>query len=139
MSRPIIVFLHDARYDRVFQAVGLVATAARMGRPTILCLFYDALATFVQGTWDNVGATLTADASSPWRATLARAFELADAPSLYATLEASRRAGTRVFACSTSVRYLDLDAATVGARVDAIAGLATMLEAAGDDAQIIYI
>ncbi len=140
MPAPIIVFLHDARYDRVYQAVSIVATSARMGRKTQLCLFYDALASFMRGSWDDVSTLRSDDPGAPsWRATLARSFELADVPSLYDMLSAAREAGASLFACSTSVRYLDLDTAAVGARVDAIVGLATMLDATGDDAHLIYI
>ncbi len=140
MPAPIIVFLHDARHDRVHQAVSLVATATRMGRKAHLCLFYDALASYVRGSWDDT-STLRADDADrwPWRATLERNLELGDSPSLYEMLDGARRAGAGLLACTTSTRLLDLDPADVTARVDAIVGLASMLELAGDDGQIIYI
>ncbi len=140
MSAPIIVFLHDARYDRVYQAVSLVATASRMGRKSYLCLFYDALASYVTGTWDDATALDAPPSAPPWRAALARGFESSAGPPPTEILASARAAGgVTVFACSTSVRLLDLDTGDVGARVDAIVGLATMLEAAGDGALALYL
>jgi peroxiredoxin family protein len=136
-----MVFLHDARFDRVYQAVSLVATASRLGRRAYLCLFYDALAAYVQGSWDDPG-TLTGDEwdALPWRGAMARGFDALDAPSPTEMLNDARLAGNvTLFACSTSVRVLGIEPAELMPRVDAIVGLATMLEAAGDDAQTLYL
>lgn len=139
MAAPIIVFLHDARYDRVYQAVSLVATAARMDRAAYLCLFYDALASFVAGTWDDPQAPRTAEDTAPGRAALLCNFARSGGPAPGEILADARAAGARLFACSTSLRMLDLDPADVAPRVDAIVGLATMLEAAGDGAVALYL
>jgi peroxiredoxin family protein len=94
----------------------------------------------MDGSWDHPetigepGAELASDA------TLRRAFELADMPVPTEIMEMVRReeGGLTVYACSTSMKLLDLPAAEVSKRVDHVAGLATMLETA-EGAQILYI
>ncbi len=139
MPAPIIVFLHDARYDRVYQAVSLLATAVRMGRPAYLCLFYDALASLVAGTWDDVETLRALGDDPPWRVAIALGFARNEGPPPTVILAAARAEGCKVFACSTSVRIMDLDPVDVAPKVDAIVGMATMLEAAGEGAVALYI
>jgi peroxiredoxin family protein len=139
MPAPIIVFLHDARYDRVYQAVSLVAAASHMGRPAYLCLFYDALASLVGGTWDDVATLRADDGDPPWRVALALGFAHHEGPLPTEILAAARAEGCKVFACTTSVRMMDLDPVDVAPKVDAMLELADMLELAGEGALTLYI
>jgi len=137
---PLAIFLHSGRYDRAHQALSLLLTAASTGRRCYLFLFYGALAGFMDGSWDHPetigepGGGLASDAI------LRRAFELADMPVPSEILEMVRRedGGLTVCACSTSMKLLDLSAEAVSARVDHVAGLATMLEMA-EGAQTLYV
>jgi len=139
MTPPIIVFLHDARYDRVYQAVSLVATAVRMGRPATLCLFYDALGSFIAGHWDDVETLHPEGDDPPWRVALALGLARHEGPPPTEILAAARAQGCKLLACSTSVRILDLDPVDVAPRVDAMVDLATMLQAAGEGATVLYL
>ncbi len=139
--RPIGVFLHSSRYDRLFQATNLLLTASGMGRTCYLFLFYEALATFVDGSWDSVRISSGADDDAPdWARTLQRGFELSDSPSPYEILRMARAetGGLKVYACSTSMRMLGLDPADVRDKVDDIVGLAAMLEIVADG-EMVYI
>jgi len=141
MDRPLAIFLHSARYDRIYQAASLLLTAASLGRKGYLFLFYDALATCVNGRWDDPEGLLDAPAGArPWVETLRRSFALSDSPSPYEILEMARAepGGLTVCACSTSTKLLGLDPREVRERVDEIVGHATMLDLAAD-AQILYI
>jgi peroxiredoxin family protein len=139
----LVIFLHSSSYDRLFQAANLLLTASSMGQKCDLFLFYGALATFVDGSWDDVG--LAPGAGSPdWARTLERSFGLADTPSLYDIIDMAKkeRGGLTVCACSTSMKMLGLDPAAVKAArggVDEIVGHATMLEIAAQTNQVLYI
>lgn len=140
MSQPLVIFLHSARYDRVFQAASLVLTAASAGRPCYLFLFYGALAGFMSGAWEDTD-TIKGERNAAWRNHLARNFELADLPSPHDMLAMAKKESGElsVYACSTSLRMLDLDTAEVKRRIDHVAGLATMLEIAAGTANVLYI
>jgi peroxiredoxin family protein len=140
MSSPLVIFLHSSSYDRLFQAVNLLVTASSMGRPSHLFLFYGALATYVDGSWDDISLQLPGD-SLPWAKTLARSFELADTPSLYELIDIAKKepGGLTVYACSASVNMLRLEPDEVGTKVDQIMGHATMLEIASRTDQVLYI
>jgi len=140
MTAPLVIFLHSTSYDRLFQAANLLLTASSMGRKCYLFLFYGALSTFVDGSWDD--ATLDPrEADLDWGRTLARSFELSDAPSLYEVVDMARKeaGGLTVCACSTSMNMLGLEPADVRTRVDEIVGHATMLEIASQTSHVLYI
>ncbi len=140
MDAPLCIFLHDRRYDRVFQALSLARAAQAMGRPAWLMLFYGALEAYVSGTWDDPTSIARDAGDAEWAVRLVRGFEMSETPGLDELL-ATLRAGEpplRVVACSASMRFLGLTAAEVQPKVDRIAGLVTMLEIAGD-AQVLYV
>jgi len=141
MSKPLAVFLHSSRYDHVSQAANLVLTAAGMGRPCYLFLFYEALATFLDGAWDDTGSIGGGDENAPtWARELQRGVDLSDIPSPYEVLRmaASQPGGLKVCACSTSTKLLGREPVDVRKKVDEIIGMATMLEIAADG-EMIYI
>jgi len=137
----LVIFLHSSTYDRLFQATNLLLTASSMGQECHLFLFYGALATYVDGSWDDAG--LGPDAGKlDWARTLERSFDLADTPSLYDVVRMARgeRGGLTVYACSTSMKMLGLDPADVrSGGVDEIVGHAAMLEIAARTNQVLYI
>ncbi len=150
MEQSLVIFLHSSRYDRVFQAVNLLLTACSMGWRCHLFLFFDALASFTAGEWDEVnpvdGDSIpppeggAAEARDDFAGrTLRRAFELSNNPSLYESLAMARKNGLVVCACSASVRLLGLEAQSVKEAVDEIVGLPTMLQIASTARHALYI
>ncbi len=144
----LVIFLHSDAYDRIYQAVNMIATAAGAGKKCYLFLFYHALGSFMAGEWDRMRLSPPAsradgEPGSPprWFRTLEKRFDLATLPSLYEVLERAKdeEAGVTVYACSNSMRYLDLEPSEVNLRVDGIVGLATMLELSEDACQILYL
>lgn len=141
-----MVFLHSHRYDRLYQAVSLLLAASSMGWPCHLFLFYDALASYLDGSWDEINLTdYAADDPlqnlPPWLGQMERGFEAGNFPSIYELLEkATRESGRlKICACSTSCKVLDLDTETVRKRVDEIVGLTTMLQVAEGAKHVMYI
>jgi len=147
MPEPLVIFLHSDGYDRIYQAVNMIATAAGTGKRCYLFLFYHALGSYMAGAWDNMslspsaGSVNASPGAPPWARTLQRSFELANVPSLYEMLEQAREGEGElsVYACSNSMRYLDLDPDDVKRRVDGIVGLATMLDISSQARQVLYL
>jgi peroxiredoxin family protein len=161
MSKPLVIYLHSDSYDRIYQALNILATAKSAGRQCYLFLFYHALGAFAAGAWDDMEVAPSSgrvndppDRQPPWQQKLQRSFELANLPSLHEMLDGLRGVGrntdfdTRtenavgsldVYACSNSTQYLGLDPADVGKQVDEIVGLATMLEITNSAGQVLYI
>lgn len=142
MSKPLVIYLHSDSYDRVYQAVNMLITAASTGRSCYLFLFYHALGAYMAGAWDDLEVSPSAaPGPAPWQQSLARSFELANLPPLYELLEQAGKADgdLNVYACSNSVQFLGLDPADVRNRVDEIVGLATMLEISANADQVLYL
>ncbi len=96
------------------QVTALVASEAAAERRVDLALFFGALAAWCEGRWGVL------DPRPPLQA---KAIERSAFPSLEKMLDDARETGrVGLYACSTSVRLLDLDAALVQSRVDAIMG-----------------
>jgi len=139
MKPPLVIFLHSHARDRVYQAASLSLAAASLGWPCHVFLFYQALAAYLDGTWDTVGigdeAAEASDSSAPSKELarrLERGFEDAAFPSAYEMLQKARNegGGVKIYACSASVRVLGLDPEAVRRQVDEIVGLSTMLRIA---------
>jgi len=139
MKPSLAIFLHSHGHDRVYQAASLALAAASLGWSCHIFLFFQALATYVDGGWDAIAfeekqaETSGDDARSKDLARrLERGFENAALPSVYEMIERARReeGGVRIYACSASVRLLELDPGAVRGKVDEIVGLPTMLRIA---------
>ena len=151
MDKSLVIFLHSSRYDRLYQAVNLLLTASSMGWRCHLFLFFGALASFMEGTWDDVNVVDIAgeersnrevpSAHPQWIDGLRKSLELANFPSLYQLIEKARKQEipATVYACSTSVRLLNLNTHEVKTRVGDIVGFPTMLQIAAEAKDTIYI
>jgi peroxiredoxin family protein len=136
MKSGLAIFLHSGGYDRVYQAVSMALSASSLGWTSHLFLFYQALAGYVDGTWDDIAVGGGESGSR-----LEAGFESANLPSLYKMIEKARGedGGLRIYACSSSVRVLGADMAVVRERVDDVVGLTSMLKIAGTADQVLYI
>jgi peroxiredoxin family protein len=112
MTRPLVVFLHRGAWEDRYQAATLALTAAALGEPVTLALFFEPLRLWASGRFDE-GAPPTAAA--------------ARVPELRATLDEARsELGLRVVACDTAVRLagLEPDAARLGLDgIDTLTGM----------------
>lgn len=116
-DRPLFLLAQGATWEARFQVSSLAAAAAAAGRRVDLAFFFAALDAWVGGRWDD-----------PEPAAIVRPERLAELapPPLTSFLDDGRAAGRiRLYACSASMRLLDLDPATVQAKVDAIVGWST--------------
>lgn len=110
----LLILAEASTWERRFQVTSLAASSAASGDRVDIALFFAALASWVDGSWDQV------DPSPPLRRD---APALADYPPLSSLLEEGRRSGLiGVFACSASTRFLDLEPGRVQEKVDAIMG-----------------
>lgn len=119
---PLVVLLHRAGWQERYQAVTLAVTAAALGEPVTVALFFDALRLWVEGRFD---------ADAPPEAALARV-----APLRESLEEARRELGLEVVACDTAVRLAGLEPEAIRGTVDRIVTLPALWKAARDGRQI---
>lgn len=119
---PLVVLLQRAAWADRYQAATLAATAAAMGEPVIVALFFDALRLWVEGRFDE---------GAPPEAAAARVAPLRE------TLEEARRElGLEVVACDTAVRLAGLEPDAIRGAVDRIVTLPALWKAAREGRQI---
>lgn len=118
MAGPLVLFLQRGTWADRYQAVTLAVTAAALGDPVVLALFFEPLRLWVSGRFDE---------GAPPEAAAARVLGLA------ASLgEARSSLGLEIVACDTAVRLAGLDPASLGPAVDRIATLPSLLKTAGE-------
>jgi peroxiredoxin family protein len=116
VSGPLVVFLHRGTWADRYQAVTLAITAAALGDPVTVALFFEPLRLWVDGRFDEGTPPEAAEARvAPLRETLE---------------EARRELGVEVVACDTAVRLVGLDPAALGGVLDRIATLPQLWHAA---------
>jgi peroxiredoxin family protein len=109
-------------------------------------MFYDALASYLEDTWDDINLT-TYVSDDPLQnlpeflGQMERGFEAGNFPSLYEMLEKATResGGVKMYACSTSCKVLGVETADVRKRVDEVVGLTTMLQITESVQHVLYI
>ncbi len=123
MSRPLVVFLHRGTWADRYQAVTLAVTAAALGDPVTLALFFEPLRLWAEGRFDE---------GTPPEAAAARAAPLRE------TIEEARRAlGLEVVACDTAVRLAGLDPDAIRGAVDRIVTLPQLWKTAHDGGHVV--
>jgi peroxiredoxin family protein len=116
VSGRLVVFLHRGTWADRYQAVTLAITAAALGDPVTVALFFEPLRLWVEGRFDE---------GAPPEATVARVASLRE------TLEEARRElGVEVVACDTAVRLVGRDPAALGGVLDRISTLPQLWQAA---------
>jgi peroxiredoxin family protein len=143
MSTSLAIFLHSCEYDRLYQTSSMVLAATSLGWSCHLFLFHQALASFLEGEWDDTDTICGGESrgQSERSARIRQGFEASNIPSLYEMLEKARvgEGDLTIYACSASVKVLGLDVHGVRQKVDEIVGLPTMLGIAGDATHTLYI
>lgn len=110
----LLILAHAGHWDGRFQVTSLAASSAAAAREVEIAFFFQALEAWVEGRWDVL------DPQPPLTADRLLALDL---PPLTEMLALGRAEGRiRLFACSASARFYDLDRAKVQASVDAVLG-----------------
>ncbi len=110
--RPLVLFLHRSDWESRYQATTLAVTAAALGDPVHLALFFGALRAWVEGDFDE---------GAPSQAAAARVGSLRE------TLEEARRGlGLRVVACDTAVRLTGIEPARAAQKLDGVGSLTSL-------------
>jgi peroxiredoxin family protein len=118
-----VVFLHRGAWADRYQAVTLAVTAAALGDPVTLALFFEPLRLWAEGRFDE---------GTPPEAAAARAAPLRE------TIEEARRAlGLEVVACDTAVRLAGLDPDAIQGAVDRIVTLPQLWKAAREGTHVV--
>lgn len=110
----LLILANGSSWQERYQVTALVSSEIAAERPVHLALFFGALERWCKGQWGLLDPTPPLSVEQ---------IENAAFPSLETLIVEVRKTGLlRVYACSTSVRLLGLDPATVQGRVDAILG-----------------
>jgi peroxiredoxin family protein len=109
---PLVVLLQGASWEHRYQAVTLAVTAAALGDPVVVALFFEPLRLWVAGRFDE---------GAPPEAARARVQGLAEA-----LAEARRELGLEIVACDTAVRLVGLEPDALGSAVDRIASVPSL-------------
>ncbi len=109
MAAPLVIFLSSGSWEARYQATTLGLTAAAMGDPVHLALFFGALRAWVEGRFDEGAPPLAVPSGIP---------------SLRDAIEDGRRhLQLRVVACDTAVRLAGLGPGAAASALDGIVGL----------------
>ena len=110
----LLILAHGGTWEMRFQISSLAASAAAAGDRVDVALFFAALDSWARGRWDDL------DPAPPLSAERLETFDM---PPLTEMLAPGREDGLiRLYACSASTRLLELDTATVQAKVDVLLG-----------------
>lgn len=110
----LLILAHGGSWEMRFQISSLAASAAAAGERVDIALFFAALDAWVRERWDEL---------DPVPPLSAERLEALDMPPLTEMLTQGREEGLiRFYACSASTRLLELDAASVQAKVDVLLG-----------------
>ncbi len=111
-SEPVVLFVHRGGWQDRYQATTIAVTAAALGDPVTVALFFEPLRLWVSSRFDE---------GAPPEAGAARVASLRE------SLEDARRElGLRVVACDTAVRLAGLVPDEIRAQIDAIATLPSL-------------
>jgi peroxiredoxin family protein len=120
---PLVVFAHRGSWADRYQAVTIAVTAAALGEPVTLALFFEPLRLWAQGRFDE---------GAPPEARAARV-----APLRQSLDEARRELGLEVVACDTAVRLAGLDPDALRGTIDGIVTLPQLWKAAREGTHVV--
>ncbi len=127
----LLILAHGGTWDLRFQISSLAASAAAAGEGVEIALFFGALDAWVRGRWDQI------DPAPP---VTAERIEALDLPPLSEMLTEGRESGAiRLYACSASLRFLDLTTAEAQPRVDAILGWQSFAKKIRDAGRVVTL
>lgn len=111
-SEPVVLFVHRGGWQDRYQATTIAVTAAALGDPVTVALFFEPLRLWVSSRFDE---------GAPPEAGTARVANLRESLE-----EARRELGLRVVACDTAVRLAGLVPDEIRAQIDGIATLPSL-------------
>ncbi len=117
------VFLHSGDYDRLHQGLSIAAAAAAAGRSVLILFFWWAL--------DRLAANRLEPSSADferWPKEVASRVEEGKFPTAAALLDAARKGGAQVYACTGSLAILGHRPDALEGKVDAFLGWASILD-----------
>ncbi len=127
----LCVYAKGDTYDRLHTMVGLVSTAASMGWEAHVYMTYGVLWRFCEGTMGEAEVAIT---TPEVRERYVRGIDNGRIPDLDELFEEARELGgdkVRIYACTTSVKLLHIDAAKLEP-FDGLLGHASFLQIAQD-------
>ncbi|MBW7995654.1 MAG: hypothetical protein FVQ81_03565 [Candidatus Glassbacteria bacterium] len=135
--KPLVIFAHSDGFDKLYQVASIALTAAVSGKPVVVVLFFWALRAVVGGTADEP----VFSACAPGAAEAARRkIATSNNPKPSEMLLMARESGRlKLFACSASMQFMDLELEDTRAAVNEVVGMSTILRLSEQAGEVIYI
>ncbi len=118
MAAPLVLFLQRGTWADRYQAVTIAVTAAALGDPVTVALFFEPLRRWVAGRFDE---------GAPPEAGAARVESLTRSLG-----EARRELDLELVACDTAIRLAGLEPEALGTALDRVATLPSLWKTASD-------
>ncbi len=139
MSAPprMVIYAHNATYDKLHQTATLALTASAMGKDVVVVLLFWTIKKLAEGKLDDVDFPPEYQA---WHEDVTRLLAERKVPRISDMFEEARTVGTfRLIACSAGLEYMGVDAGVVAARVDEVLGLPAILALASGAETTLFI
>jgi peroxiredoxin family protein len=127
----VVLHLHGASFARRYQIASQAIVAAAAGDEVRVVLWFDALARWVRGTFDE---PLPGEDGE-----VARRHAALSLPPPSRMLAEARTLGARLWACETGVRLAGLDPTAAREAVDEVPGLQEIVAAQREAAFVLYV
>ncbi len=139
MSTPpmMVIYAHNATYDKLHQVATLALTAAAMGKEVVVVLLFWTIKKLAEGRLNDV------DFPPEYRAyhdEVARLLAERKVPLISEMFgEAAKVGKFRLVACSAGLEYMGVDADAVAKQVDDVMGLPSILALASGAETTLFI
>ena len=140
MSQPrakVVLFAHNATYDKLHQVATLGLTAAAMGKDVIVILLFWTIKKLAEGKIDQIDFPPEYAASSE---EVARLLKEKKVPKISEMLAEAKLVGkVRIIACSAGLEYMGVDGEAVSKQVDEVLGLPSIISLTANAETTLFI
>ncbi len=136
-SPLMVIYAHNATYDKLHQVATLALTASAMGKDVVVVLLFWTIKKLAEGKLNDVDFPPEYRA---WHDDVARLLVERKVPLISDMFDESRTVGKfRLIACSAGLEYMGVDADAVASQVDDVMGLPAILALASGAETTLFI
>ncbi len=133
----MVIYAHNATYDKLHQVATLALTASAMGKDTVVVLLFWTIKKLAEGKINDVDFPPEYHA---WHDEVARLLVERKVPLISEMFEEAGHVGKfRLVACSAGLEYMGVDADAVAGQVDDVMGLPSILALASGAETTLFI
>ncbi len=134
---PMVIYAHNATYDKLHQVATIALTASAMGKDVVVVLLFWTIKKLAEGKLDDIDFP---PEYQPYHEEVARLLAERKVPRISEMFEEARTVGKfRLIACSAGLEYMGVDADAVAGQVDEVMGLPSILTLASGAETTLFI